>query len=58
MVQTPLTDRSLNLAPLVALDSRLGYSAESRRFKQNVELIRLDSGEAFPAPLAGLQSVA
>ncbi|MEO5579814.1 MAG: hypothetical protein ABIR58_04095, partial [Gemmatimonadaceae bacterium] len=58
MVQTRLTDRSLNLAPLVAIDGRLAYDTHSNRYKQNVELARLDSDEPFPSPMAGLQSVA
>ncbi|MBA3341012.1 MAG: tryptophan 7-halogenase [Gemmatimonadaceae bacterium] len=58
MVQTRLTDRSLNLAPLVAIDSGLAYNTHSNRYKENIQLTRLDSDEPFPAPVAGLQSVA
>ena len=57
MVQTRLTDRSLNLAPLVAMDGSLGYT-HSDRLRENVQLTRLDTGDPFPAPLASLQSVA
>ena len=52
------TETTTCIAPLVAIDSRLRYATDSKKFKENVQLTRLDSDEPFPAPLGGLQSVA
>lgn len=58
MVQTRLTDRAANLAPLLNLDSRLSYITSSR-YKENVQLKRLNgepfiAGRRSGAPAAGI----
>ena len=57
MVQTRLTDRSGNLAPLLALDRDLSYIT-STRFKENVPLTRLDGTPFIPGRPNTMQSLA